>query len=304
MTAQHYSFRHVLAASERISWRVEDLIGGQKRLDFNRPFLPEALARTAPLGFLSAAEQRVLNQIRGHAYLCIFGLVEEFILPFVLDHVRPSLRHDDYRTRAMLQFATEEAKHIQLFRRFRAAFECGFSRRCDVIGPPDAIAKVVLAHHPLSIALVVLHIEWMTQRHYRDSVRDDDTLDPTFKSLLLHHWMEEAQHAKLDIMLVQALAEGLDAGELDRAVQGYLEIGRFLDQGLKQQVEFDLAAFEQAIGRDLSAKEQAEFRAVQQRANRWTYLGSGMTHRNFTTTLAAVHPCGAAQVAAVASLFC
>jgi hypothetical protein len=304
MTAQHYSFRHVLAAAERINWRIEDLIGGQKRLGFDRPFLPETLARTQPLAFLSAPEQRVLNQIRGHAYLCIFGLVEEFILPFVLDHVRPRLQGDHFETRAFLQFAAEEAKHIQLFKRFRAAFECGFGRPCDVIGPPEAIAQAVLAHHPLSIALVVLHIEWMTQRHYRDSARDDDTLDPTFKSLLLHHWMEEAQHAKLDTLLVHALADGLGGVELDKAVQGYLEIGSFLDGGLKQQVEFDLAALEQAIGRSLAAKEQAEFRAVQHRANRWTYLGSGMTHRNFTATLSAVHPCGAGHVAAVARLFC
>ena len=38
----------------------------------------------------------------------------------------------------------------------------------------------------------------MTQLHYLDSVKDDGDLDPLFKSLLRHHWMEEAQHAKLD----------------------------------------------------------------------------------------------------------
>jgi hypothetical protein len=43
---QHnYSYRSVLAASERIGWRVEDLIGGDKKLDFTKPFLPESLAQ-------------------------------------------------------------------------------------------------------------------------------------------------------------------------------------------------------------------------------------------------------------------
>ena len=53
----------------------------------------------------------------------------------------------------MLQFACEEAKHIQLFKRFREDFEAGFGTSCDVIGPPEAIAQAVLGHHPLAVAL-------------------------------------------------------------------------------------------------------------------------------------------------------
>src|SRR5262249_24802546 len=134
-------------------------------------FMPESLARVEPLDFLSADEMRTLNQIRGAAYLGIFGLVEEFILPFVLDHARPQLQGDDYRVRALLQFAGEEAKHILLFKRFREEFKRGFGHDCAVIGPPEAIAQAVLAHDPLAVALTVLHIEWMTQRHYLDSVK-------------------------------------------------------------------------------------------------------------------------------------
>src|SRR5690606_34650653 len=110
--------KDALARSEQVGWRVEDIIGGDKRLDFTRPFMPESLARVRGLGFLSPAEQLTLNQIRGYGYLMTFGLVEEFILPFVLDHARPHLDGDDYEVRALLQFATEEAKHIHLFRRF------------------------------------------------------------------------------------------------------------------------------------------------------------------------------------------
>jgi len=213
---QAYTYAGALAASERINWRVEDIIGGDKRLDFTRPFLPESLARVTPLTFLGQAEQRTLNQIRGLGYLYTFGLVEEFILPFVLDHTRGRLAGDDYRVRAFLEFASEEAKHIHLFRRFREEFEAGFGTPCAVIGPPEAIAQAVLAKEPLAVALTILHIEWMTQRHYIDSVQDDQGLDPQFKSLLKHHWMEEAQHAKLDTLMVQALAEGRSAEEIVR----------------------------------------------------------------------------------------
>jgi hypothetical protein len=87
-----YTYQSALAASEAIHWRIEDIIGGEKRLDFTKPFMPETLAHTGPLTFLTNDEKRILNQIRGHAYLVIFGLVEEFILPFVLDQrlSRPS----------------------------------------------------------------------------------------------------------------------------------------------------------------------------------------------------------------------
>ena len=114
-------------------------------LDFARPFLPESLAGTAALGFLTPAERLTLNHIRGHGYLYMFGMVEEFILPFVLDHARPMLALDDYRTRALLEFAAEEAKHIQLFKRFREAFEAGFGLQCEMIGPAEAVSKAVLA---------------------------------------------------------------------------------------------------------------------------------------------------------------
>ena len=299
-----YTYQAALAASESIHWRVEDLIGGEKRLNFTQPFMPESLAQTEPLTSLSKEEKRILNQIRGNAYLCIFGLVEEFILPFVLDHARPQLRGDDYRVRALLRFASEEAKHIQLFKRFRMEFEDGFGTLCHVIGPPEAIAAAILAHDPLAIAITTLHIEWMVQRHYIESIKDDQKLDPQFKSLLKHHWVEEVQHAKLDALMVEALAAGRSEEQIMSAVEEYLEIGGFLDGGLQQQVEFDLSSFEQASGRTLSETQTAEFRRVQLRANRWTYLGTGMTHEKVLETLEWLTPKARRRVESVAPAFC
>ncbi len=299
-----YSYQVTLATAQKANWQIEDIIGGDKRLDFSKPFMPESLARVEPLGFLSADEKRTLNQIRGAAYLGIFGLVEEFILPFVLDHARAQLQGDDYRVRALLQFAGEEAKHIHLFKRFREEFEQGFGHDCAVIGPPEAIAQAVLAHDPLAVALTILHIEWMTQRHYLDSVKYDVSLDPQFTSLLKHHWMEEAQHAKLDTLMVEALAEGRGASEIEAAVEEYLEIGGLIDGGIKQQVDFDLDAFTRATGRELNEDEKDQFRRVQLQANRWTYLGSGMTHKRVLATLGSLSPAARKRVEDVAPAFC
>jgi hypothetical protein len=183
-----YRLEDILAASDQVNWRVEDLVGPDKRLDFSRPFLPETLARVEALDFLTPRDRIKLNQIRGHDYLYIFGLVEEFILPFVLDHARPLLHGDKFRVRAYLNFAAEEAKHIELFKRFRQDFRESFGSDCEVIGPPEAIAQAILSKHPLAVALVILHIEWMTQRHYLDSVLTDESLDPSRVSSSITGW--------------------------------------------------------------------------------------------------------------------
>lgn len=285
MITPTYNYQETLAASVKANWRVEDIIGGDKRIDFTRPFMPDSLARVNSFGFLSSDEKILLNQIRGYGYLYTFGLVEEFILPFVLDHVRPHLNEDDYRTRALLQFAGEEAKHIQLFKKFAAEFKQGFVTKCETIGPPEEIGQAVLSHGPLGVALVILGIEWATQKHYLESIRDDDELDPQFKSLLRHHWIEEAQHTKLDTLMLQALTDNLTQADIERGVSDYASIGGLFDGGLKQQVEFDMQALQRAAVRTLNEAEQAQFRSVQLQALRWTYLGSAMAHPNFLATV-------------------
>ena len=299
----NFDFRDVLAASRRGAWELEDVLPPGAALDFSRRFMPESLARTDAAPFLTKGERLILNQIRGHEYLGLFGLVEEFILPFVLDHARPQLGGDDNRVRALLNFAGEEAKHIALFKRFHALFTEGFGTPCEVIGPPEAVAAEVLRHDPLSVALVILMIEWVTQTHYLGSIRDDGELDPLFKSLLRHHWIEEAQHAKLDTLMVEALAEGRDAAGIASALDGYLEIGAFLDGGLGQQVTFNLDALEQASGRRLAPAEREELAAQQHQALRWTYLGSGMVHPRFVASLTAISPEARDRIAAVAPAF-
>lgn len=304
---KQFTYAGALSASEKIHWRVEDIIGGDKRLDFQKPFLPESLSRARSLDFLSPQDRQILNQVQGHAYFASFGLVEEFILPFVLDHARPQLTGDDYRVRALLQFASEEAKPIQLFKRFRSEFAQGFvetygvDEPVEVIGPPEVIAQAVLAHEPLSVALLILHVEWMSQLHFLDSVRDDGDLDSLFKSLLKHHWMEEAQHAKLDTLMVEALADGLSLDEIDRAIDGYLSLVEMFDQGFVQQGEFNYEAFRRASGRLLTAEERTELLAAQRQADRSTYLASGMTHPQFLATVERIRPGAADRMRDVAS---
>ena len=296
-----FNYEATLASSLRAQWQLDDVLREDQDLDFSRNFLPESLARTGAIEGLNAFEQRTLNQIAAHEYLCMFGVVEEFILPFLLDHARPHLLEDDWRVRALLNFAGEEAKHIHLFKRFHAAFVRGFPVGVQMIGPSEAIVAEILRHQPLSVALVILMIEWMTQQHYLGSVKDDGDLDPLFKSLLKNHWIEESQHAKLDTLIVDALAEGKTEEQIQEAIDEVFEVAEFLDGGLKAQAGFNLDALEEVIGRKL--ENRAEIEAQQHQAGRWTFIGSGLVHERFRSTLQNISPKAAARIAEAAPLF-
>ncbi len=298
---QRSSYDTVLATSLKAAWRLDDVFPPGQELDFSRNFLPERLARTAELAGLSTDEQRALNQINAHQYLRLFVIVEEFIIPALLDHSRTMLHSDPAGLRAILNFAGEEAKHIHLFERFEQAFVRQFPVRCEMIGPSEAICTEVLRHRPLAVGLTILMIEWMTQVHYVDSVRGDVVIDPLFKSMLKHHWIEESQHAKLDTLVIDDLAEDLVDDELDGAFDDFLEIVAFLDGGLLAQAGLNLDALERLTGRTIDDREAIQAR--QHRAARWTYLGSGITHPNFVANLEEISPRGAERVAEAARAF-
>lgn len=295
------SYDRVLATSLKGAWRLDDVLAPGQELDFSRNFLPESLARTAELASLTADEQRALNHINAHQYLRLFVIVEEFIIPALLDHSRTMLRGNPAGLRAILNFAGEEAKHIHLFERFEQAFVRQFPVRCETIGPSEAIGAEVLRHRPLAVGLTILMIEWMTQVHYVDSVRGNVDIDPLFKTMLKHHWIEEAQHAKLDKLVIDELAADLSGDELDAAIEGFLEIVTFLDRGLQAQAGLNLDALERLTGRAFDDREAIEVQ--QHQAGRWTYLGSGMVHPTFVATVEEISPAGAERVAELARTF-
>jgi hypothetical protein len=304
MTIQRLNYERLLQISKRVNWRVEDIIGRDKPMDFAKPFLPESFARTQGLDFLSPAERLKLNQIRGYGYLAMFELVERCILPMIEDLSPSRPGQDPHRTPALAQFALEEQKHIELFVRFRRAFTEGFDVDCGFIGPAEDIGAAIRNHGKLGMAMFVLGIELATQRHYLDSVSDDEDLDPQIRSLLKHHWMEECQHAKLDAMVFFELAARATPTEVDQAFDDFLDIGGFIDGGLGQQTALDLASLEAAIGRTLPEADRQRFTVVQHQAMRWTFLGSALRNEAFLDALGQVSPKGRARIEEVAPAFC
>jgi hypothetical protein len=301
MLSHAYDYRSVRETSEKVNWKLEEVIEG-RTLDFTRPFLPESLAGVSAIRCLSPEEKLRLNQIRGFTYLSIFGLVEEYIVPSVVDHVRTGVRGNGDERRALLHFAEEEAKHIQLFQWFGEHFRQGFSTPCAVIGPAEEIAAAILKHSPLGVFITTLHIEWMTQIHYVDSVKDNakEKLDPLFCSMLKHHWLEESQHAKLDTLVVDKLARRLERKEIEKGIDDYMDIGKLLDGGLQTQVRLDIESLQKATGRVFTAAEREEIEREQVKSYRWTFLLSGMTHPSFDRSLRELSADGHRRVAELA----
>lgn len=275
------SYETLLEISKRVNWRIEDILG---RFDFSKSFLPETFARTALLPFLSAEDRLTVNHVRARSYLALFELVEKFVEPFVAKESMAE-SSDRFRGAALKRFANEEAKHMELFRRVLKDFDDEFGVACDLIGPAEDIRNAVLAHDPLAVLILTLHLEWMSQDHYLASIKDDDALDPQFRSLLKHHWMEECQHARLDGLMFAELAAGKSREQIDRAVDEYFEMVEFFDGGFQGQAKLDLTSFELAADRVLSNDERESFLNVQHQAYRWTFLGSAMQNRNFLGAL-------------------
>jgi hypothetical protein len=121
--------------------------------------------------------------------------------------------------------------------------------------------------------------------------------------LLKHHWIEEAQHAKLDGLVLKSLAERSSPQDVAIAIQEYFEIGSFLDAGFYQQAGLDLESLERAVGRRLSHDERRQFLDVQHGALSWTFLGSAMGNRNFLAVLASISDEAAARVEQAAESF-
>jgi hypothetical protein len=104
--------------------------------------------------------------------------------------------------------------------------------------------------------------------------------------------------------MVEALAAKMSEAEIMEAIEEFLEIGGFLDAGLTQQIEFDLEALIRVCGRELNDAEKDEYRRVQQQANRWTYLGTGMTHEKVLETLGRLTPKARKRIEEVSPAFC
>jgi hypothetical protein len=279
MVTHNYSFRNVLDNSKKVAWTEDDVLTG-RRFDLSKRFLPNRLSGVDDIDCLSEEEKRKLNQIMGNAYCHLFAFVEEFIVPTVTEEVLQNPYGDEVRQRSLVRFSEEELKHQEMFRRSIKLFGEQFGVTPQLIAGREEVAAVVRSKSKLAVLLLIDIIEWFTQVHYTEHVLDKTDLDGLFRDLLKYHWLDEAQHAKIDTMLIAEMVQDMTMAEREAAIDEVLELGGAIDGLLQQQIGLNIDGLEVATGRVLTQPEREEIGAKTLRASRWTFLVSGLEHPN------------------------
>jgi len=295
-----YSYDLSLQSSIKNAWTVDEVFRGRD-FDFSKPFLPERIAGVNGIDCLNPDEKRMLNQIRANSYCHIFAFVEEFIVPMVVDRARADVYGDETRLWSLLRFAEEEIKHQQMLHRAGQQFEAGFGVSCDLVPGREAVAGAVLTTSPLAALLLTSMIEWFTQLHYVEHIRDRGELDELFRDILRFHWIDESRHARLDSLLIDEIATGLTVDERDQALSELLELGTAVDELLARQVEMDIDTLERAARRTFSESDRENIRVHQQHAYRWTFLVSGLEHAQFVRIVGRISATGPERLAQAAA---
>ena len=296
-----YDYASCVRGSEKVAWRVDDIMPPDTRLDFSRPFLPAALSGRGEPGFLTQAESRQLNQITGNSYLNLFAFVEEYILATMVEHAHAEVFGDHHAIRALTRFADEEGKHQQLFYRYLDAFRRDFGHECEVLGSAAVVAGVVMSKSPIAVMMLTYHIEIMTQAHYVECVKDDHGIDPLFAKLLHAHWLEESQHARIDALELDKLLRDASREQIEQGFTDYLDLIGAVDGLLAQQSAMDVRSLARASGRGFSDAEAAQLVASQHAGYRYTFLVYGMKNPSHIAAMTRMWPEGAATVAARAA---
>jgi hypothetical protein len=295
----NYSYPDVLANSKKVAWTEDDVLSGRK-FDLKKRFLPNSLSGVDGISFLSEDEKRQLNQIMGNAYLHLFAFVEEFIVPTATEASMENPYGDEVRQRSLVRFSEEELKHQALFRRSIALFNEQFGITPELIPGREAVAGVVRSRSKLAVLLLIDIIEWFVQVHYTEHVLDKTELDGLFRDLLKYHWLDEAQHAKIDTMLIAETVEGMPMAEREAAIDEVIELGGALDGLLQQQIAMNIDALEAVTGRVFTEAERDEITAETLKAWRYTFLVSGLEHPNVVKLVEEITVEGPAKVRAVA----
>ena len=299
-TVSHgYSYEEVLANFKKVAWTEEQVLNG-RRFDLSKRFLPNRLSGVDNIGCLNEDEKLKLNQIMGNAYCHLFAFVEEFIVPTVSEAAMQNPHGEEVRQRSLVRFSEEELKHQELFRRSIALFNDQFGVAPALIPGREEVAAVVRSKSRLAVLILIDLIEWFVQVHYTEHVLDDGDLDELFRDLLRYHWLDEAQHAKMDTMLLAEAVEGMTLADREAAVDEVLELGGAIDGLLQQQIAMNIGALEAVTGRNFTEAERAEITSETLKAWRYTFLVSGLEHPRVVKMLEEITVEGPAKVRAVA----
>jgi hypothetical protein len=306
MVNRDSEYQSCIQNSERVSWKIDDILPEGTSLDFSRRILSDKLTGTEPIGCLSVEEKLMLNHIRSNSYAHLFLFLEEYAVALATHRAGLELHGNSTHMRALLRFTEEELKHQQLFSRYTAAFARGFKVTPALLDNRVEVARAIMASSNLAVLILNIHLELMTQQHYVETIRGNESeqLDPLFCNMLKHHWLEEAQHARLDLLEVQKILDQTPEA-LDSAMDEYTALLGALRGTLMSQLELDIQTLEKAAERTFTEAERREIFEVQERSSIWGFIGMGMKSPLFLSRLRGLSPAAEQRVLDLApSYYC
>ena len=267
--------------SKKTEWQIDRDLLRDRTFDFSRKFLPDGLSFVDRLTFLAADEARLLSQIQGRTYACIFGLVERFISAKMLERGRAQVLGDQLALEGLVRFSNEEIKHQELFRRMEAMIGAHMAPGYRQVADPNDVARMVLASSTWSVLALTCHIELFVQSHYDKSIGPQEELCPVFKDVFMYHWKDECQHVMLDELEWTDEHARLSLAGRDQAVEDLIALVLAVDGILQAQSKSDARYFIRNVGRTVSVDDALQIEATVLAAYRWQYIISGVQHPHF-----------------------
>jgi len=276
-----------LVNSRKVNWDIDQDVIRFRTLDAAQKYLPDSLSLVHELDFLTPREQVFLSQVQGRSYAYIFGLVERFINAKVLELGQQHALGDQTALEAMVQFSKEELKHQELFRRIERLADATLPPGYRMTADASEVARAVLSKSTWAVLALTCHIEIFTQVHYKESIQPEENVSELFRDVFRYHWMEEAQHARLDELEWERVHAGLSPQEVDQGVADLIDLVCAVDGILQLQAASDAAYFTANAERAFTAEQAARVEAGVLKAYRWQYIVSGVQIERFQKALAA-----------------
>ena len=283
--ADNKRYAHAIEVSKRVRFEIDrDVIRGRK-LDFGKKFLPDGLSKIERLDFLGTEDKRLFSHVQGRTYANMFGLVERFIGPKILEVSRDHWLGDQTAFEALVRFTDEELKHQEMFRRIDALCAEGMPAGYNFLPQPNDVAGAVLGAPTWSVLALICHIELFVLAHYRQSIEKDEHLSELWRDVFAFHAREEAQHAIMDEIEWKRADAGLTAAQRDQAVDGLIALVGAVDGILQQQAKADTDYFLRAAGRSFDRMQVETIGETFLHAYRWQYIASGVQDERFQKIL-------------------
>jgi hypothetical protein len=279
------SYAKSIEVSKRVRFEIDSDVIRSREFDFSQKFLPDGLSKVRSLEFLGAAEKRLFSQVQGRTYANMFGLVERFIGPKMLQASADHWLGDQTAFEALVRFTDEELKHQEMFRRIEAMTAAGMAPGYAFLPQPNDVAKVVLSKHSWAVLALICHIELFVLAHYREAIEPDPQLSALWKDVFTFHAREESQHALIDELEWKREDAKLSAAERDAAVNDLIALVGAVDGILQMQAQADSNYFLSVCSRSFGAGEALAIGRTLLEAYRWQYIVSGVQDPRFQQIL-------------------